>query len=117
MAPAGFKVWRILEEQESKDGHGTNRVIAKKEFIGDIENPKEEVFVGWPELVERFGEGYYLVEIPVEIQRRYIVPEKQLVKTPAYFDPSPNVQRSPGLIKYFYNIKRIVQQEGDATPS
>jgi hypothetical protein len=117
MAPAGFKVWRILEEQESKDGRRTGRVITRKEFIGDILSPREGVFVGWPELVERYGEGYYLVEIPVEIQRRYIVPEKQLVKTPAYFDPSPNVQRSPGLIKYFYNIKWIVQREGDATPS
>lgn len=100
MTPARFKVWRILEEQESKRGYGTSRVITKKEFIGNIENPKEEVFVGWPELVERFGEGYYLVEVPVEIHRRYIVPEKQLVRTPAYFEPSAFVQRNGARVIY-----------------
>jgi hypothetical protein len=105
MAPAGFKVWRILEEQESKDGHGATRIITKKELIGDIENPKEEIFVGWPELVERFGEGYYLVEIPVEIQRSYIVPEKQLVRTPAYFEPSAFVRRQGNRISYKHELK------------
>ncbi|MFZ0638584.1 MAG: hypothetical protein WAN33_01075 [Candidatus Acidiferrales bacterium] len=92
MASEKFRVWRILEETETKDEHGSIRVITKKELIGEIEKPKEEVYVTWPELVERFGEGYYLIEIPRAIYRRYLVPEKQFVRTPAYFEPSPLVQ-------------------------
>lgn len=104
MAPAGFKVWRILEEQEP-GGNGTSRVITKKEFIGEIENPKEGIYVTWMELVERFGEAYYLIEIPPEIQRRYIVPQKQLVRTPAYFEPSAFVKRDGNRISYKHEAR------------
>src|SRR4029077_17492836 len=100
MAPAGFKVWRILEERESKGERGTSRVITRKEFIGDIEDPKEGVYVTSMELVDRFGEGYYLVEIPVEIHKRYLVPDRQLVRTPAYFEPSAFVKREGNRISY-----------------
>lgn len=58
------------------------------------------------ELVGRFGEGYYLVEIPKEIHRRYIVPEKQFVRTPAYFEPSPFVQRDGDRISYLNTASR-----------
>jgi hypothetical protein len=44
--------------------------------------------VTWCELVEHFGKGYYLVEIPAEVHRRYFVPDKQYIRTPAYFEPS-----------------------------
>ena len=86
-----FKVWRILEEQELPDGK--HRVITKKKFVAEIENPKQVVYVTWCELVEHFGEGYYLVEIPVEIHQRYLVPDKQTIRTPSYFEPSQFVHR------------------------
>lgn len=87
MAEDGFKVWRILQETESEDKKV--RTITKKKFAGEIANPKEEIYVTWTELVERFGEGYYLVEIPREIYGRYLVPEKQLIRTPAHFKGAP----------------------------
>lgn len=55
MANESFKVWRVLEETESEGGKV--RTITKKEFAGEIENPKEEIYVTWMELAERFGEG------------------------------------------------------------
>ena len=93
MASNSFRVWRILEETETKDEHGTIRVVTKKEPVGEIQNPKEEAYVTWMELVERFGEGYYLVEIPKEIYQRNMVPQKQYVRTPEYFEPSCHVNR------------------------
>ncbi|MGC1935282.1 MAG: hypothetical protein WA681_09705, partial [Candidatus Acidiferrales bacterium] len=93
MTTEKFKVWRILEETETKDEHGTIRVATKKQLVGEIEKPKEEIYVTWMELVERFGEGYYLVEIPKAIYQRYIVSDKQYVRTPEYFEPSRFVQR------------------------
>lgn len=93
MTSEEFKVWRILEETETKDEHGTIRVVTKRQFVGEIGKPKEEIYVTWMELVERFGEGYYLVEIPKEVHRRYMVPEKQFVRTPAYFEPCRFVRR------------------------
>lgn len=98
MSSSEFKVWRVLKEATSQDGK--LRTITKKEFVGEIENPKEEIFVTWMELVERFGEGYYLVEIPKEICRRYVVPEKQFVRTSAYFEPSPCVTHLNNRICY-----------------
>lgn len=98
MADNAFEVWRVLEETESEDKRV--RTITKNEYIGEITNPKEEIYVTWMELVERFGEGCYLVEIPREIYRRYLVPEKQSVRTPAYFEPSPFVKRESLRIEY-----------------
>ncbi len=98
MADNAFKVWRILEETEPEDKKV--RTITKKEFVGEIVNPKEEICVTWMELVECFGEGYYLVEIPREIYRRYLVPEKQFVRTSAYFEPSSFVRREGSAIAY-----------------
>ncbi|HEV2299865.1 MAG TPA: hypothetical protein VGR72_15265 [Candidatus Acidoferrales bacterium] len=98
MAQDGFKVWRVLGETQSEDGKV--RTITKKEFIGEIASPKEEIYVTWMELVERFGEGYYLVEIPKEIHRRYIVPEKQFVRTSAYFEPSRFISKELNRISY-----------------
>jgi hypothetical protein len=100
MASEKFRVWRILEETETKDEHGSIRVITKKELIGEIEKPKEEIYVTWPELVERFGECYYLIEIPRAIYKRYLVPEKQFVRTPAYFEPNPFVKRVQTRVLY-----------------
>lgn len=100
MAAGAFKVWRVLEEQGSNDGHGTIRVITKKEFVGEIENPREEIYLTWMELAERFGEGYYVVEIPPEIHKRYLVPDKQYVRTRGYFEPSVFVQRETGRVFY-----------------
>lgn len=100
MGTGAFKVWRVLEEQESNDGHGAIRVITKKEFVGEIESPKEEIYVTWMELVEHFGEGYYVVEIPPEIHQRYLVPDKQFVRTPAYFQPSPFVNPTGLTVTY-----------------
>ncbi|HEV2289162.1 MAG TPA: hypothetical protein VGR81_09440 [Candidatus Acidoferrales bacterium] len=98
MAAESFKVWRVLEETESADGKV--RTITKKEFVGEIEKPKEEIYVVWPELAERFGEGYYLVQNPPGIHKRYLVPDKQLVRTPAYFEPSPFGERNGARITY-----------------
>ncbi|MGB6485226.1 MAG: hypothetical protein WBE86_17250 [Candidatus Acidiferrales bacterium] len=106
MASEKFRVWRILEETETKDEHGSIRVITKKELLGEIEKPKEEIYVTWPELVERFGEGYYLVEIPREVYKRHLVPEKQLVRTPVYFEPSPFVLRDDARIVYLHGLHR-----------
>lgn len=108
MVTTAFKVWRVLEEQGSNDGHGTIRVITKKEFVGEIENPKEKIYVTWMELAERFGEGYYVVEVPPEIHKRYLVPDKQFVRTPACFGPSQFVVRQDNRILYrFYaNTKK-----------
>lgn len=100
MTCEGFKVWRILEEAETKDEHGTIRVVTRKQLVGEIGKPKEEIYATWMELVEHFGEGYYIVEIPKEICRRYVVPEKQFVRTPAYFEPSPLVRRNGALVTY-----------------
>jgi hypothetical protein len=100
MASNSFRVWRILEETETKDEHGTIRVVTKKERAGEIENPKEGIYVTWMELVERFGEGYYLVEIPKEIYQRNMVPEKQYVRTPEYFEPSRFIHRNGRFVKY-----------------
>lgn len=113
MVAGAFKVWRVLEEQGSNDGHGTIRVITKKEFVGEIENPKEEIFVTWMELVERFGEGYYAVEIPNEVHKRYLVPDKQFVRTSAYFEPSPFVQLHGDRISYSF-IGKAPSEMGDA---
>ncbi|HEV2305470.1 MAG TPA: hypothetical protein VGR93_08125 [Candidatus Acidoferrales bacterium] len=98
MASKSFKIWRVLEETVSPDGK--LRTITKKEFVGEIDEPKEEIYVTWQELVQRFGEGYYLVEIPPEIHKRYLVPDKQFVRTPAYFEPSPFVRREKNAIIY-----------------
>ena len=83
MTGPAFKVWRVLEEKEVADEQGHKyRTIMKKEFVGEIVNPKQEIYVTWMELAERFGEGYYLVEIPKEIRQRYAVPAEQRVRTP-----------------------------------
>gem|GEM_PF-6877402 len=76
------------------------RAIARKEFVGEIESPKQEIYVTWAELLERFGEGYYLVEIPSEIHNRYLVPERQYVRTSAYFEPCPFVSHLGKRILY-----------------
>jgi hypothetical protein len=90
-----------VELEDQRDGRGRKaRTITKKEFIGEIANPKEEIYVTWMELVDRFGEGYYIVEIPKEIRRRYVVPEKQFVRTSGYFEPSPFVHRRGTRILY-----------------
>ncbi|HEV2224424.1 MAG TPA: hypothetical protein VGR84_15630 [Candidatus Acidoferrales bacterium] len=106
MSSSKFKVWRILEETGTKDEHGTIRVVTKKQLVGEIGKPKEEIYVTWMELVERFGEGYYLVEIPKEICRRYVVPEKQFVRTSAYFERSPFVTREGNRICFRQSDER-----------
>ena len=86
MPDPAFKVWRVLEEKEVTDEHGHKyRTITKKEAAGEIVNPKQEIYVTWMEIVDRFGEGYYLVEIPKEIRKRYVVPSEQRIKTPGAF--------------------------------
>ncbi len=81
-----FKVWRVLKEKEVADEQGHKyRTITKKEFIGEIVNPRQEIYVTWMELAARFGEGYYLVEIPKEIRERYVVPSEQRIRTPEAF--------------------------------
>jgi hypothetical protein len=112
MADLRFKIWRILEEQESPNGK--HRVVTKKEFVGEIENPKQEIYVTWNELAELFGEGYYFVEIPVEFRRRYLVPDKQYIRTPMYFEPSSFVQtRGIGVIyAYAKTDKRGTAAQG-----
>jgi hypothetical protein len=86
VASPAFKVWRVLEEKEVADEQGHKyRVITKKEFVGEIVNPKQEIYVTCMELAERFGEGYYLVEIPKEIRQGYVVPAEQRIKTPRHF--------------------------------
>ena len=83
MTSLPFKVWRVLEEKEVADEQGHKyRTITKKAFIGEIVDPRQEIYVTWMELVERFGEGYYLVEIPKEIRQRYVIPAEQRIKTP-----------------------------------
>ncbi len=83
MTNPAFKVWRVLDEKEITDGQGHKyKTITKKEFVGEIVNPRQEIYVTWMELVERFGEGYYLVEIPKEIRQRYMIPAEQHVRTP-----------------------------------
>jgi hypothetical protein len=47
-------------------------------------NPRQEIYVTWMELADRFGEGYYLVEIPKETRQRYAVPAEQRAKTPRF---------------------------------
>jgi hypothetical protein len=85
MADHTFKVWRVLEEKEVTNEHGHKyRIITKKEFVGEIANPRQEIYVTWMELVGRFGEGYYLVEVPKEI-RQYVVPAEQRIRTPGAF--------------------------------
>ena len=85
MAGPAFKVWRVLEEKEVADEQGRKyRVITRKEFVGEVVNPQQEVYVTWMEIAEGFGEGYYLVEIPKEIRERYVVPNEQRVKTPRF---------------------------------
>lgn len=87
MTGPAFKVWRVLEEKEVDDEQGHKyRVITKKEFVGEIVNPKQEIYLTWMELVAHFGEGYYLVEIPNEIRRQYVVPNEQRVRTPRSLD-------------------------------
>lgn len=44
MTSEEFKVWRILEEAETKDEHGTIRVVTKKQLVGEIGKPKEEIY-------------------------------------------------------------------------
>ena len=91
MGDLRFKVLRILEEQESPDRkHST---VTKKEFVGEIESPKREIYVTSEELLKLFGEGYYLAEIPPNVYRRYLVPDKQFIRTPMYFEPSRFVHR------------------------
>ena len=68
--------------------------------MGETENPKQVIYVTWCELVKHFGEGYYLVEIPAEIHRQYLVPDKQNIRTPAYLGPSQFVHRVGGHIQY-----------------
>lgn len=83
MTAAAFKVWRVLEEKEVADDQGRKyKTITKRKFLGEIANPRQEIYVTWMELVERFDEGYYLVEIPKEIRQRYVVPTEQRIKTP-----------------------------------
>ena len=85
MTSPAFNVWRVLEEKEVADDQGRKyKTIKKKEFIGEIVSPRQGIYVTWMELAERFGEGYYLVEIPKEIRQRYIVPAEQRIKTPAF---------------------------------
>jgi hypothetical protein len=86
MVGPAFKVWRILEEREvGDDQNGKYLLITKKEFVGEIVDPREEIFVTWPELVEQYGEGYYLVEIPKEFLKHYVLPAEQHVRTPGAF--------------------------------
>jgi hypothetical protein len=86
MTSPAFKVWRVLEEKEIADDQGHKyKTITKKEFIGEIMNPRQEIYVTWMELVELFGEGHYLVSIPTEIRERYVVPAEQRIKTPRTF--------------------------------
>lgn len=86
MTGPAFKVWRVLEESEVADERGNRyRVVANKEFVGEIVNIKQEDFVTWMEIVEIFGEGYYLVEVPKEIRQKYVVPAEQRIKTPGVF--------------------------------
>ncbi|MGH9700431.1 MAG: hypothetical protein ACRD52_13375 [Candidatus Acidiferrales bacterium] len=86
MSNLAFKVWRVLEEKEVADEHGHRyKVISRKEFAGEIVNPKQEIYVTWMEVAERFGQGYYLIEIPKEIRLKYVVPAEQLIKTPGAF--------------------------------
>ena len=85
MAGPAFKVWRVLEEKEVADEQGHKyRIVVRKEFVGEIVNPRQEVYVTWMEVAERFGEGYYLVEIPKEIREKYVVPVEQKIKTPGH---------------------------------
>jgi hypothetical protein len=88
MSGPAFKVWRVLEEREVADAQGHKyKTITKKEFVGEIVKPRQEIYVTWMELVELFGQGYYLVEIPKEIRGRYVVPAEQRIKTPGLFSP------------------------------
>jgi hypothetical protein len=83
MTSPAFKVWRVLEEKEVTDAQGHKyKTITKKEFVGEIVNPHQEIYVTWTDLVDRFGQGYYLVEIPKQIRQRYVVPAEQRIKTP-----------------------------------
>jgi len=79
-----FKVWRVLEEKEVADEQGHKfRMITKKEFIGEIVNPRQGIYVTWMELAEHFGEGYYLVAVPKEVRQKYVVPAEQHIRTPS----------------------------------
>ncbi len=104
MGDLRFKIWRILEEQEARDGK--HRVISKKEFTGEIENPKQEIYLTSYELVERYAEGYYLVEVPAGIYRRYLVPEKQYIRTPGCLERSGWVVRDGAATAYVYVLER-----------
>ena len=45
MTEPAFKVWRVLEEKEVTDEQGHKyRTITKKECVGEIVNPKQEVY-------------------------------------------------------------------------
>ena len=50
--------------------------------------------------MKRLAERYRLMEIPEGMRRRYVGPDEQLVKTPAYCDPSPFVRREGNRILY-----------------
>jgi hypothetical protein len=103
MAHPQFKVWRIVEEQESSDRK--HRVITRKEYVGEIESPRQEIYLTWNELAENLSEGYYLVEVPAEICRKYLMPDKQYIRTPAYFEPGPLVKRDGNTISYKREFK------------
>jgi len=46
-------MWRMLNEQEvTHEQSRKYRVITKKEFVGRIVNPKQEIYPIWMELVE-----------------------------------------------------------------
>jgi hypothetical protein len=53
MAAPAFKMWRMLKEQEvTHEQNRKYRVMAKKEFVGKIVNPKREIYPIWMEFVE-----------------------------------------------------------------
>lgn len=88
--PESFRVYRVLEEEQlPNEQRGDYHIITKKVFLGNIDNPTNETFVSWMELEDLYGPGYYLVEIPEAIRRRYVSPGEQRVRTSGYFEPSP----------------------------
>jgi hypothetical protein len=104
--PSGsFQVYRVLEEEELQDEQGwPYRTITKQVFLGNIDNPTNANFVTWMELEELYGPGYYLVEIPERIRRRYVVPDGQRGKTAEYYEPSPYVSRQGNKIIYSHSL-------------
>jgi hypothetical protein len=76
----------VLKEKAVANEQGNKyRMITKKEFVREIVNPRQEIYVTWMELVELLGKGYYLVEIPYEIRTTYVVPNERRIRTPLAF--------------------------------